>query len=392
MKRIVAISLLLAFSIATQAQTKFFEGTYKEAFAEAQKQNKYLFIDCYTDWCGWCKVADKKTFPAQVVADVLNQNFISVQVDMERGTGVALGMKYRVMGYPAYLMFTPDGNLAHSMSGYMENPADFATEVKKALDESNRSAYPSKLTNAVSFPKFYEASFTNKDSEQKRKNPKKEEVTAWLKNQKDLTSEAAWSVIYKFPLDEEFTQKFLDTRADYAELYGQGEVDGKVSGLAQQKLRTAMKSKDEADLKLALDFVDAYTEGDKESNKLYYRLKFCEGKEDWKEYVNCAQGLIDLHGLTANLGSVNGYGWTLYLNTDDKELLNTAINWMDEVVKADPNYAFLDTYAALLYKNGRYKEANDWATKAINTGKQNGENVEETEALRNKIIAAQEGG
>jgi len=389
MKHLKLLCLFLVTSVLTQAQTKFFDGTYEEAYSEAQKQGKYLFIDCYTDWCGWCKVADKKTFPADEVAAILNENFISVQVDMERGTGVALGMKYRVLGYPSYLMFAPDGSLAHRMSGYIEDPADFVSEVKKALDQTNRSAYPSKLKDVISFPKFYEMSYTNMDLKQKRVNPENKVVTEWLKAQSDLKTEAAWSVMYKFPLDEQFAEQFLNNRDEYAKIYGKDEVNDKIYGLAQQKLRVAMESKDEADLKIALQFVGKYLEDDKENNVLYFSLKFCEGKEDWKEYANCAQKLIDLNGFKNHLSDINSYGWTLYLKTEDKAVLKTAINWMGKVVNIDPIYAYLDTYAALLYKNGNYKEALNWADKAINTGKQNGEKVGETEELQAKIIAAQ---
>jgi len=42
-----------------------------------------LFIDTYTDWCGWCKKMDRETFTNSVVADILNNKFYPVKFDAE---------------------------------------------------------------------------------------------------------------------------------------------------------------------------------------------------------------------------------------------------------------------------------------------------------------------
>ncbi len=391
MKRGIASLILVLTIVSTQAQTTFFEGTWKEAFAEAKKQNKYLFIDCYTDWCGWCKVADKNTFPDKEVAEFLNKNFISVKVDMERGEGVTLAMNYRVMGFPSYLMFTPDGSFVHKMSGYIEKPSEFVENVNVALDDAKRFAYPVKLTDKVEFPAFYANAFTNKDSDEKRSNPEEGEADKWLQSQKDLMSVAAWSVMYRFPMNEANTQKFLENRTAYSKIFGNAEVMDKISGIASNKLSVAMKSQKESDLQLALDFADKYMDENKEENKAFYKLKFCEGKGDWSEYAKCAQGMIDFYGFENHISGVNNYSWTIYENAEDKDVLNTAIAWMEKVVKLEPLYMYLDTYAALFYKAGQYDKALSWADKAIETGKAEDENVKETEELREKILAAKAG-
>lgn len=382
----VFTALLLSFS--SFAQTNWFEGTWQEAFAEAQQQNKYLFVDAYTDWCVWCKVADEKTFPKEAVADLLNQEFIAVKVDMERGDGVALGAKYRVMGYPSYLMFTPKGEFAQKMTGFTEDPAEFAEQVKNSLDASKHPKYPSLLTDKVDFPDFYVNSFTNKDKDTKRKNPEEGVVDKWLTEQKDLKSEAAWSVIYRFPNDESFTQKFLEERNSYAEKFGSVEVDEKISGIAFNMLQKAMKSHDEADLQEVMEFADKYIEEKTEERKSVYKLKFCEGKGDWTGYVDCVNKLIDFYGFENFLIDLNNYSWTIYLNADNPDVVKISIGWMAKVVELDPQYMYLDTYAALLFKSGDNDMALTWADKAIAAGKENGDDVKETEELRTKILEA----
>ena len=391
MKRGLLSLIVVLTVLSAQAQTEFFKGTWKEAYAEAQKQNKYLFIDCYTDWCGWCKVADEKTFPDKAIGEVLNKNFISVKVDMERGEGVALAQKYRVTGFPSYLMFTPDGSFAKKMSGYIENPNDFIAEVKKSMDEKERPNYPSKLMDEVKFPAFYVKTFTNKDSDEKRVNPEAKEVNLWLSSQKDLLTEAAWSVIYRFPLDESNTTAFLSNLKEYVKVYGKGEVMEVVRKIAGQKLEIATESLKQADLDVALSFVDEYISDDKEDTKAYFNLRFFEAKQDWLGYAKAAQSIIDKKGLENHINGVNNYSWTIYENATDLKVLEMALGWMSQVAKLSPQYMYLDTYAALFFKAGKYDEAITWANKAIAAGQANNENVQDTEELRDQIKAAQEG-
>ena len=57
--------------------------SFEEAVAKTKENPKKLFIDVYTDWCGWCKVMDKNTFSHPVIAEYLNENFYPVKLDGE---------------------------------------------------------------------------------------------------------------------------------------------------------------------------------------------------------------------------------------------------------------------------------------------------------------------
>ena len=58
------------------------------SFEEAVKLNaekpKKIFLDIYTDWCGWCKVLDKSTFPDTTIIRLMNENFYAVKLNAER--------------------------------------------------------------------------------------------------------------------------------------------------------------------------------------------------------------------------------------------------------------------------------------------------------------------
>jgi thiol:disulfide interchange protein len=61
MSRITKIALLTAFFTSTivWAQVAFVPTNFSENLQSAKAEGKYLFVDAYTDWCGWCKVMDR---------------------------------------------------------------------------------------------------------------------------------------------------------------------------------------------------------------------------------------------------------------------------------------------------------------------------------------------
>ena len=57
--------------------------TIEEVQDLVKNEPRKVYIDMYTDWCGWCKVMDKKTFTDQSIAKQLNTNFYAVKFDAE---------------------------------------------------------------------------------------------------------------------------------------------------------------------------------------------------------------------------------------------------------------------------------------------------------------------
>ncbi|MFY0626858.1 MAG: DUF255 domain-containing protein [Reichenbachiella sp.] len=58
--------------------------TFEEAVALSDKKPKKIFIDIYTDWCGWCKKMDAATFEHPEIAKYLNKNYYPVKLDAEQ--------------------------------------------------------------------------------------------------------------------------------------------------------------------------------------------------------------------------------------------------------------------------------------------------------------------
>ena len=84
MMRTITLVFMLLFGLTLNAQQVDWL-TWDDAVALTKNEGntKKVFIDVYTDWCGWCKKMDKDTFQNPEVAAYMNANFLMVKMDGE---------------------------------------------------------------------------------------------------------------------------------------------------------------------------------------------------------------------------------------------------------------------------------------------------------------------
>ena len=143
MKNSIFIIVLLLVHMATFAQegVNFEDLTFDEALAKAKAENKFVFVDCYTSWCGPCKYMAQAVFPQESMGDFFNPRFVSVKFDMERGEGKELNEKFGVKAYPTFLILRPDGTLQHKIVGGTGMIEMFIEKVERGLNEKTSLDY-----------------------------------------------------------------------------------------------------------------------------------------------------------------------------------------------------------------------------------------------------------
>ncbi|SMO83465.1 Thioredoxin [Saccharicrinis carchari] len=122
MKQFISFLVACLIIVNMQAQNDtvgivFAHGSWEQIKALAKAEDKSIFIDCYTEWCGPCKMLSKKVFPQKEVGDLFNAHFINYKVDMEKGEGIMLKEKFNVRAFPTLVWVDADGNELHKSVG-----------------------------------------------------------------------------------------------------------------------------------------------------------------------------------------------------------------------------------------------------------------------------------
>jgi len=166
-------------------------------------------------------------------------------------------------------------------------------------------------------------------------------------------------------------------------------VNDVISGMFHKNYKEALKTGSDSMFESYLSILQNYELVDGKEALIAYRISFYSEKANCEKLIAAVKDYIKVTGKDDDI-SLNEPSWTIYEKCNDPLLVHQATEIMERVVKANPLYAEMDTYAALLFKDKQYSKAEEAAMKAIGIGKNANSDVASTEELLEKIKAAKE--
>ena len=116
------ISAMLFYGVAVSPliaeETLKWQTSTDAAFALAKKENRFVILDLEAVWCHWCHVMEHDTYGNGDVRKKLNEHYVALKIDQDANPDIAA--RYGDWGWPATIVFAPDGSEIVKRRGFIE--------------------------------------------------------------------------------------------------------------------------------------------------------------------------------------------------------------------------------------------------------------------------------
>ena len=388
----ISLLVVLFFSLLSFGQGMKFEEnkSFKELLATAKKENKLLFLDAYTTWCGPCKLMAKNVFPQTNVGEFYNANFVNSKIDMEKGEGIDIAKLYNVRAYPTYLFINGDGELIHRVTSYFP-PEEFINVGKDAVDPAKQmGALKKKFESGNKDPEFLKSfikifAFADADLATKAA------ATYFAGKKAEPLDQEDFSILFALTKDSNspLYGEFISRKAELVkvmpeESYNKTLNTFKANALFNNSYDKKTKVFDEQ--KYVAEAKKTMSDAEVKAMVLKSKMRVASAVKDLNAYQKLAVEYYQ-DGTSPQFKSdeLNSISWNFFENATDKGNLEKALLWAKQSVKLEAGYANTDTVANLYFKLGDNANAKVWAMKAIELAKKEGEDYAETQILLDKV-------
>lgn len=285
MKKLVLLFFYMFLIVQLIAQTNFQELNLAKALEKANSERKMVLVDCYTSWCGPCKIMASSILPLKEVGDFLNERFVCVKYDMEKGEGPEIAKKYGVEAYPTFLLLKADGTLIQSLVGMTSTGEEFVYKVKLALGDISTVKMDSLYASGNRMTRFV-LSYLKALQATKQFDKARVVSSELVKNLNDSQKAfATYWFIYEdvnvSPIGSENVEYLLEHADDFRKGVGVEPVNAKLAALFETQLEDIIRGRNK-NVSLA------------DVEKIGQQLEACNlpGREDLSDYVVLAKAMI----------------------------------------------------------------------------------------------------
>jgi thioredoxin-related protein len=377
------------FAIAQGINFESHDTKWADILAKAKSENKVIFMDAYTTWCGPCKKMAADIFPQKEVGDYFNKQFVNVKMDMEKGEGLDLARKYKIRAYPTYLFIDGNGELVHKSMGMMPAP-DFINVAQSAADP-NKQFYSlkKKFDKGEREPAFVknllDAAVKSGENE-----VASEVMNVYMDTQKDLNTKENMDLLINSTqkIESKAYKHIVKNKAAFEKNYEKELVEYRI--LFEPSVEIIKKFGDDnqnLDVEKAKTYLNQHISKEQtEQMMILATIQLSQIKQDLPTMIKNFEVYLDKYP-SVNSNFLNNAAWTFYEQVNEKERLEKAVKWSLKSIESQDNFMFNDTAAALYFKLKNKANAKLHAEKAIKLAKVHGEDASETESLLKKIEA-----
>ncbi len=354
----ISILAILLFSITASVYggIEFFEGSWEEALAEAKAQDKIIFMDAYAVWCGPCKRMAKTVFTDEEVGKFYNDKFINVKMDMEKGEGIQLRSKYRVMAYPTLLYIDYTGEVVQKVKGARGVDA-FIELGKKALLQVDRSdAYAAEYEKGKRDPEFvynYIRALNNAGK------PSTKVANEYLYEQKDLTTEQNLKLILEAAThaDSRIFELLIEYRKQIAALTSEEVVKDRIKFACDNTVLRAIEFESRDLLEQAQNKMKEHYPEMAKTFEIEKEMAFCLEMKNVEGYLDACKDYVK-KAIKDDPEALNELALDIRRNFNDHvEAMKEAEDIAEKAAKSDSDFKYYLTYARILEENGKKSEA-----------------------------------
>ena len=107
----LVVLLTLSAHFASATSINYVKEGFDAAKNRAQAEGKMLLVDFYADWCAPCKWMDQTTFSDPTVIKKMNDDYITVKINIDDFDGYALKEHYGVTVLPTVIIIDNSGKV-----------------------------------------------------------------------------------------------------------------------------------------------------------------------------------------------------------------------------------------------------------------------------------------
>lgn len=350
------IGLLAGTSLYSQG-IEFYHGTWEEALMKSKTEDKIIFVDAFTTWCGPCKNMAANTFPDPEVGKFFNQNFISMKIDMEKEMGLEFKKKYPVSAYPTLFFIDYDGEVVLKAVG-AKKPADLVVLGHTVISKFDKSAKYEAAYAAGD--RSYQLVYDYVSALNKAGKPSVKIANDYLAEQKDLTTPDNLKFILEAAsqVDCQCFDLFEKYKPEIRKVVDDATIDAKVRQACNNTVKRAIEFVSPELVVLAADAMKRNLPAEADLFRSESEIKYSLAVHD----LSRIEELVRYHAkkfLKNDAAALNQMAIDLDKYAEENGPCRTlAIELSEKAAKEkDTKAAYYMTYAKMVFKSGDKEQA-----------------------------------